>query len=1179
MNPTQPNSATGAAVLASQHNADHLPVPSLASARWQQFGLPILTLAIGLLAAYWGSQAARDHAMSRAKRGLQSKPISLANRSVEKSNPHRKNKTNRSLSLTKADHPGFDLTLYKDSTKVYSSVAGASASSKAEIAKDSAIQSGAALFHSRVPFHAGNSDWLLEFASTPEFENIAIDSITAAVVFWGGIVLSVLLAGMLWTALANRAAALAMAQRARLSQRESENRLQAILDNTSAVVYMKDVSGRYMLVNRRFEQLFKVTREEAIGRTDLELFPRECALSFQENDRKVLANAQPVEVEEPVPHDDGMHTYNSNKFALVDAAGRPYAVGGISTDVTALKKAEVAVRDAEARYFSLVESLPLRTWSKDREGRFIFANKILCATFGYPLAEIVGKTDYDFLPQKLCEKYEHDDRRVIETHQVFETIEEFQTPDGRRLFNQVFKSPVFNSRGEVIGTQGMAWEVTQRVEAERAMRHAKDAAESSNRAKSVFVANMSHEIRTPMNGIIGMSELILDTPLTADQREFVMMINESADSLLSLINDVLDFSKVEADKLDLEAIPFELGEALGDALKLLAIRADKKGLELAWRMMPDVPPVVIGDPARLRQIVINLVGNAIKFTQWGEVVLRVRLCRSEAENGQPDEAAGDSDRPTSRDDNSALLQFSIIDTGIGIPADKQKLVFEAFEQADSSTTRRHGGTGLGLTISNKLVSLMGGRIWLESQPGHGTVFHFTARFMVPQSIVSEAEPWQELRDLKVLAVDDNATHRGILAEILHNWDVLAETSPDALSALETLRAAAATNRPFQLVLADAQMSGHDGFWLVEQMFSDPALRQTAAIMMLNASRRPQEVERCNHLGILAYLAKPIKPSELLDAMMALVGPVVDGKPSETIAEETAAPPRSLSILLAEDSPVNQRVATVMLSKWGHRVTVAANGRQAIAAVAAGEFDLVLMDVQMPEMDGLEATLAIRQREENTRQHLPIIALTAHAMKGDRDRGLAVGMDAYVTKPIRSKELARVINEVCAGGGAGAESSGTGSFLPGTISPGLSPRGKNVPVPSSVNAGPAGSASARIDWQQALEALDGDRKLLAELVDIFREECPKLRAEIAAGLEAGDAPSVRRAAHTLKGSLLHLHAAAEIAIALELETEAKKGHLQTAAELWPRLQTALDGLAPELDSFSQSIPSNQLPAAS
>jgi two-component system, sensor histidine kinase and response regulator len=968
--------------------------------------------------------------------------------------------------------------------------------------------------------------WVASVAA--QMDVATIERRMSQIVFWGSVLLSVLLAGILWLAGARRAAAVALTRRVLKSLHESEQRLHAISENTSSVVYVKDVDGRYLFVNRRFEELFKRAKQDIVGKKDTEIFPAPYAAVFRENDLRVLSAGKPIESEEAVPQADGVHTYISNKFALYATDGKPYAVGGISTDITALKKAELALRDAEARYSSLVESLPLRTWSKDLEGRFTFVNKAWFNNRGKTLAEVVGKTDFAFNPPELAQKYQEDDRRVAETRQVFEDIEEFQvTGDQGKRYIQVLKSPVLNSSGEVVGTQGMSWDVTERVLAELAMRQAKEAAEAANRAKTVFVANMSHEIRTPMNGIIGMSELLLDTPLSADQREYVLMVNESADSLLSVINDVLDFSKVEAGKLDLESIPFELDEVLGDALKLLALRADKKNLELAWQLKPDVPRVVVGDPARLRQIVINLVGNAIKFTEHGEVVLRVST--AEIEN------------------DTITIQFSIHDTGIGIPADKQHLVFEPFEQADNTTTRRHGGTGLGLTISTKLVGLMGGRIWLESQPSHGSTFHFTSKFTLPDAATVETstENWHDLRDLHVLVVDDNATQRGILMELLANWGLKPQTVPTAAEALEELRKSPASKKSIQLILIDSQMPGRDGFWLAEQMQRDPSL-DTSTIMMLTATRRPEDADRCRRLGVEGYLSKPIKPSELLDAMMAAIGPLVEGPIIESPAVEPATPARSLHVLLAEDSPVNQRVATALLEKWGHRVTIANNGRQAIAAAAAGQFDLILMDVQMPEMDGLEATASIRQRELIDGGHLPIVALTAHAMKGDRDRCLAAGMDAYVTKPIRSKELARVIDEVV---------DRVQSAKP------------LAPIESDDRVADESSEHCCHNWDQALAALQGDRKLLGELIEIFREECPKLRSEIAAAIQAGDARLLQRAAHTLKGSLGHLAAAEAHRLAEQIEIHAKQGEFSTAEALWPKLQIELDRFEPTLAEFA------------
>ncbi|HEY2759892.1 MAG TPA: response regulator, partial [Pirellulales bacterium] len=772
---------------------------------------------------------------------------------------------------------------------------------------------------------------------------------------------------------------------------------------------------------------------------------------------------------------------------------------------------------------------------------------------------------------------------------IFETTEEFRRSDGRKQFIQVLKAPVYDSAGEVVGTQGMSWDVTERVLAEQAMCKAKEAAENANRAKSVFVANMSHEIRTPMNGIIGMSELLLDSALSHDQRDYVMMINESADSLLSLINDVLDLSKVEAGKLDLESISFELGEVLGDALKLLALRADKKGLELAWRMQPDVPQVVVGDSARLRQVVINLVGNAIKFTDRGEVVLRVSMVSPEERQSKSSELLSPSDSgafpilsetgsmPVLSTDAVAqnqparhvLLQFDVIDTGIGIAPEKQQLVFEAFEQADSSTTRRYGGTGLGLTISQKIVERMGGRMWLDSHLGRGTTFHFTSSFALPDEAEEPADDtWRELRDLRVLIVDDNATHRGILSEIMNSWGVSSQSVPDAAAALTCLVESAATGTPIRLVLADANMPDRDGFWLAEEIAANPGLSATT-IMMLTASQRPDDSERCRRLGIPAYLAKPIKPSELLDAMMAALGPILESDhPTETQPFAAGYPPKSLHVLLAEDSAVNQRVATALLEKWGHRVSIAGNGRQAIAMFSKQQFDLILMDVQMPEMDGLEATAAIRQRESEIGGHIPIIALTAHAMKGDRDRCLAVGMDGYVTKPIRSKELCRVIQDATHTAPIAASSTAKIAFpvsLPTLV------RTNEPPLPSdpSMHVKTNGNTVPQtlINWPLALEAVDGNRQLLVELVEIFREECPKLRAEIASAIEAGDLPLLRRSAHTLKGALAHLAAASAVALAQEIEDQARRQSLEPAAAFWPRLQIELDQIEILLVEFS------------
>ncbi|HWL73376.1 MAG TPA: PAS domain-containing protein, partial [Burkholderiaceae bacterium] len=477
-------------------------------------------------------------------------------------------------------------------------------------------------------------------------------------VLGGGLIVSVLLCRIVWSLSSKHTAAQALAEDMTQSLRESEHKLQSILDNTTAIVYVKDVQGRYLLVNGSFERVFKVSKQKCIGRTDRDLCPPAMAERYLEDDRRTLAASEPLEVVETFALEDGEHTYLANKFKLVDGQGQPYAICGILTDITAQKRAERALRDAEARYHSLVETLPLAAWCKDLEGRFTFANRGLCSSHGKTADEMIGITDYDLSPKELADKYHRDDMRVIETKRTLEDIEIFQKADGKKLYIQVLKAPLFDSKDNCIGTQGMCWDVTDRIRAEEATRAAKEAAEASNRAKSAFLANISHEIRTPMNGIIGMTELALDTRLSTEQREYLEMVKESADSLLSVINDILDFSKVEAGKLDLDLQPFDLRESLGDTMKSLALRAHRKQLELACHVRAEVPPMLLGDAARLRQIIVNLVGNAIKFTDEGEVVVRVE--KVENEDGVANSNGSSSSIATAP--AGCTLHFAVSDT-------------------------------------------------------------------------------------------------------------------------------------------------------------------------------------------------------------------------------------------------------------------------------------------------------------------------------------------------------------------------------------------------------------------------------------------------------------------------------------------------------------------------------------
>jgi two-component system sensor histidine kinase/response regulator len=879
----------------------------------------------------------------------------------------------------------------------------------------------------------------------------------------------------------------------------SEERFRQLAENIPQVFWMTDPQTRQMLyVSPAYETVWGRSCRSAV----------EQPLSFLEavhpEDRvAVLAgidrqrHGEPSACEYRIVRPDGSVAWILDRgFPIRDRAGEVYRVAGIAEDISERKR-------ADARFRLAVEAAPNGMVMVDPDGTIVLANSQVEKLFGYPAAELLGQPVEVLVPGRL--RGPHPGYRASfvaapQTRPMGAGRDLFgQHKDGHEVPIEIGLNPIPTERGTFVLASII--DITGRKQAEQELQRAKAAAESANRAKGEFLANVSHEIRTPLNGVLGLTDLLLETGLGPKQREYLQLVKHSSDSLLNVINDLLDFTKIEAGKVELRPEPFDLQATLDRTLKTLAVRAHKKGLELNCRVAADVPDRLVGDPHRLRQVVVNLVGNAVKFTEAGEVSLEVAV-----------ESAADE---------RVRLHFVVADTGIGIPPEKHQRIFRPFEQGDASVTRRHEGTGLGLAIASQLIDLMGGRIWLESAPCRGSRFHFTAAFeRGPECGAEAGAPAEEMADVSVLVVDDSAASRRVLVEWLRRWRGRVEETASAEEALEALRRAHAAGAPFSVALIDAHLPGADGFALAAQLQRQPELA-VASVMMLTSIDGADEAVRCRELGVAAYLTKPVAPAELRDAVFRAVrnppGPSVFAPSTgETRRQRPAKKAdRPLRVLVTEDNPVNQMLTVDLLENQGHTVFVAATGTGALAVLEREAVDLVLLDVQMPEMSGFEVAARVREKERGGPRHVPIIAVTARAMKGDRERCLAAGMDDYLAKPIRAEDLLAAMSRL------------------------TPPR-----QPSSAY-GP---------------------ELLSRMARVFLEHYPGWLATLREALARADASAVRETAHTLKGSVSHFDAAAAEA-ALQLEKMGQGNDLAAAGEALAALEAVLDALRPTLQRWA------------
>jgi two-component system, sensor histidine kinase and response regulator len=783
------------------------------------------------------------------------------------------------------------------------------------------------------------------------------------------------------------------------ARREAEDRIRRLtrlVEQMPSAALITDGQGRIEWVNESFTRVTGRTLEEVRGQTPGVLRSGLTRDEVYAEMWRTIRGGAPWRGELLNRRKDGeLYWAALSIFPVRDATGALINFVGVQEDVSERRRTEEALRQSEEKYRTILEHIEDGYYEVSLDGRLTLVNEPVARTLGIPFERLIGMHYREFTDHADRVRLRQAFAQVLLTHEAIPAFEWKVSATGDRTRHiEASISVVTDAMAVPTGFRGIVRDVTQRKQAEEELRRAREAALEAARLKSEFLANMSHEIRTPMNGVIGMTDLLLETALDPEQRDYVETTKSSAEALLGVLNDILDFSKIEANRLTLESLPFSLRHLMTDTVKVLAFRAARKGLDLVLDLPLEVPDALVGDPGRLRQVLTNLIGNSVKFTPAGAITVRARRVE--------------------QTDDACMLEFAVEDHGIGIPREKQASVFEAFTQADGSTTRRFGGTGLGLSICARLVGLMGGHIGVESEPGRGSTFHFTAGFgLAPAgSEPAATRAVDELAGRRALVVDDDPTNRRVLTEMLAAWRMPCVEAADAAAAYRMLGEAHERGEPFELALVDVNMPDLDGFGLAERVRDDGRFGGLRVVLLTSAGERG-DVSRCRELGVAGYLVKPVGLVDLRETLLQLAG----GSPGAERAVVTRHSLRErrapLEVLVAEDQPVNRKVAVRLLEKEGHRVHAVEDGREALAALAQQRFDVVLMDVQMPEMDGLEATRAIRERERATGEHLPIVALTAHAMKGDEERCREAGMDDYVTKPLAPARLFEAIDRALA----------------------------------------------------------------------------------------------------------------------------------------------------------------------